>query len=405
MQIQKLQAYQFSNIQSSRNTIKNNLPQTPEQPKSFAKIPYNFTYNANIHFGEFFDPNRTVPHINYEEYMAMTENTKQRYRKKYASFFMNELSKEEQLNKKELIDEKSLYMPLKSEALMDEFLNVAKVYSKYKENPIICLGRSPKWFLNASLWMKGGIKDYKFVAFSNSWYDQDPFTKDIIRRNKLAPTPEEEEAFRKYLKRVKADPQTIVNHMKKTGKRTVITDYIDTGKGVTSFLDLMSKYAEDLGILKEFCESIHIVGIGSLTHEEKRLKHNFDGSSPKVIMPDRMLPYEKKGLWTYNITQEFHDMDYNMFKEMLLNQNTNECRSTYYPHKFWTIFQPDRVKIGISINSEQAKDLVKKLKKTHAKTLSSFTPAMYDYRNLLNFRILDALNTRNLLKAIHKSKV
>ena len=122
-------------------------------------------------------------------------------------------------------------------------------------------------------------------------------------------------------------------------------------------------------------------------------------------MPDRMLPFEKSGLWSYNITQEFHDMEHNMFKEMLINQNTNECRSTYYPHETWTIYKPDRFKTGLITDMKKVKQMLKELRATNARTMSSFTPAMFDYRNLLNFRILDALNERGLLKAIHKSKI
>ncbi|MBD5403238.1 hypothetical protein HDR58_10660 [bacterium] len=401
MHIQRIYANQFTNYQklpvvnNQTNSISNNNTNAVQN----SKIPCTFKYNANIHFGEFFDPNRTVPHIDYEEYITMSDNTKRRFRKRYATFFKNK-----QFKKEEMIDNRFLSMPLQSETLMDEFLKTSKIYSKYKDNPIICLGRSPKWFLNAALWMKDGIDDYKFVAFSKNWYAPDIFTREISRKDKLAPTPKEEAAYRKYLKRIKADPQTIVDHMKETGKKTVITDYIDTGKGVTSFLDVMSKYAEDLGILEEFCNSIHIVGIGSRKYTEERLKLDYE-PTPKVTMPERMIPYEKQGLWTYKITQEFHDMDYSMFKEMLVNQNTNECRSTYYPHEAWTIYKPDHIKTGLIKDFDKAKKLVKQLRDSHEKTLSSFTPAMFDFRNLLNFRILDALNTRNLLKAIHKSKV
>ncbi len=397
MHIQKIQAYQLPNYQSQNIQPKPQAAPITTQSQSYAKVPLNYTYNANIHFGEFFDPNRTVPHIDYEEYMAMSESTKKRFRKRYATFFNNKL------NVNEMFDKNYLEMPLQSEHLMNDFLETAKIYSKYKDHPIICLGRSPKWFLNAALWMKDGIDDYKFVAFSRNWYQPDLFTGEMKRKDSYAPTPKEEAAYRKYLKRIKADPQTIVNHMKETGKKTVITDYIDTGKGVTSFLDLMSKYAEDLGILEEFCNSIHIVGIGSKRHVEERMKLDYE-PTPKVVMPERMVPYEKKGLWEYKINQDFYDMDYYMFKEMLINQNTNECRSTYYPHETWTIYQPDRIKTGLIKDMDKAKKLAKQLKESHDKTLSSFTPAMYDYRNLLNFRILDGLYQRGLLKTEHKSK-
>ena len=97
-------------------------------------------------------------------------------------------------------------------------------------------------------------------------------------------------------------------------------------------------------------------------------------------------------------------MNYSMFKEMLINQNTNECRSTYYPHETWTIYRPDRFKTGLITDLKKVKEMVKNLK-GERKSMSSFTPAMFDFRNLLNFRILDALNERDLLKAIHKSKI
>lgn len=367
--------------------------------KKYHKIPVTHRYSANIHFGEFFNPNRTVPHIDYEEYMAMGEPAKKRFRKRYKTFFKDNI-----VDTSEMIDQKYLYMPLQTERTMDEFLKTSKIYLQYKDHPIICLGRSPKWFLNAALWMKDGIDDYKFVAFSKNWYRPDYFTGEIRRLDKLAPTPKEEAAYRKYLKRIKADPQTIVDHMKETGKKTVITDYIDTGKGVTSFLDLMSHYAEDLGILEDFCNSIHIVGIGSIHNIEKRTKEEVR-STPRVSMPDRMAPFEKKGLWTYNITQNFYDMDNVMFEDMLLNQNTNECRSTYYPHETWTIYKPDQFKTGLITDMKKVKQMVKELKASGNRSMSSFTVAMYDYRNLLNFRILDALNSRGILKTIHKSKI
>lgn len=402
MHIPQIQANYLpvTNIKKGAESKPQNIDRGITQPTvKYHQIPVTHRYGANIHFGEFFNPNRTVPHIDYEEYMAMSDNAKKRFRKRYKTFFKDNI-----IDTSEMIDQKFLYMPLQSEETMNEFLKTSKIYAKYKDNPIICLGRSPKWFLNAALWMKDGIDDYKFVAFSKNWYRPDYFTGEINRVDSSAPTIKEEAAYRKYLKRIKADPQTIVNHMKETGKKTIITDYIDTGKGVTSFLDVMSHYAEDLGILEDFCKSIHIVGIGSIHNIEKRTKKDAV-YAPKVAMPDRMLPFEKVGLWTYNITQEFHDMDFKMFEEMLINQNTNECRSTYYPHETWTIYKPDQFKTGLISDMKKVKQMLKELKASGHRSMSSFTVAMYDYRNLLNFRILDALNSRNILKTIHKSKL
>lgn len=400
MLISKIQSNYYTNYNNrttGQNRQNNNLTtETKFARASLHKVPSGYHYGANIHFGEFFDPNRTVPHIDYEEYMAMRDPAKKRFRKKYNNFFNDQT-----INTSEMTDQNFQYMPLRSEKLMDEFIDTAKIYSKYKDHPIICLGRSPKWFLNAALWMKDGIDDYKFVAFSKYWYKPDP-VEGIVLLERMTPTQKEELAYRKYLKRIKADPQTIVENMQNTGKKTVITDYIYSGKGVSSFLDIMSRYAQDLGILEDFCKSIHIVGIGSKEYMEEMANAEYV-RDPQVIMPKLMKPYEMKGLWEYNITQEFYDIDYNMFKEMLINQNTNECRSTYYPHETWTLYNPDRFKTGLIKDIKKVKEMTKTLKGN--KSMSSFTPAMFDYRNLLNFRILDGLNERGLLKAIHKSKI
>ena len=115
-------------------------------------------------------------------------------------------------------------------------------------------------------------------------------------------------------------------------------------------------------------------------------------------MPPKLRPYDKY------IKQEFYDMDYTMFKDMLLNQNVNECRSTYYPHETWTVYQPDRFKTGLIKDMKKVKQMVKEFN-GNTKCMSSFTPAMFDFRNLLNFHILDGLNQRGLLKAIHQSKI
>lgn len=398
MHISPIMANQMTT--SYQKNLKHNLKETGNttvqshlnsHPLKLSKIPEGYHYGANIHFGEFFNPNRTIPHIDYEEYMAMQPSTKRRFRKKYKNFFNDST-----INTNEMIDKNYKYMPLQSELLMDNFIKTSKIYSKYKEQPIICLGRSPKWFLNTALWMKDGIDDYKFVAFSKFWYRPDA-VEGMHRMDSVAPAPKEEAAYRKYLKRIKADPQTIVDNMEKTGKKTVITDYICSGKGACSFLEILGNYAKDLGILEKLSKSIQIVGIGSMEYMEELNPYADSISVPKVIMPEVLRPYSN------NIKQEFHNMDYKVFKDMLINQNTNECRSTYYPHETWTIYKPDQFKTGLIKDIKKVKEMVKALK--GEKSTSSFTPAMYDYRNLLNFRILDGLNERKILKAIHKSKI
>lgn len=390
MQVSKIQSCNSLNYNNLKNIKTSSQPIVSDIPTTdYKKTPIGFRYNTNITFGEFFDPNRTVPPIDYEEYMFMTSSTKQRFRKKYRNFSKT-------LKKDEMFDPKDTKMPLLSEETMDEFIKTASIYKKYKDQPIICLGRSPKWFLNAALWMEDGIEDYKFVAFSKFWFWPDK-VEGMRKIETQTPSEKEVTAYRKYLRRLAQDPQSIVNHFKETGEKTVITDFIATGKGMTSFLDIMADYAEEQGVLEEFSKSIQIVGIGSMEYVEKFHRDDECIPEPKVIMPPKLQKYSK------NIKQEFYNMNHIMFEEMLINQNTNECRSTYYPHETWTMYQPDRFKTGLIKDMKKVKNLIKLVR--NAKSFASFTPTMLDFRNLLSFRILDALNHRKLLKPFHKSKL
>ena len=223
MQVSRIQANYFTNcnnvsLPAKTQTVRREGLSGSENP--YKSVPAGFKYNANIHFGEFFDPNRTVPHIDFEEYMAMKSHRKTFFRKRYSTFFSR-------VDKNELYSSapRDVELPLTSPQTMDAFIDTAKIYAKYKDQPIICLGRSPKWFLNAALWMKDGIDNYNFVAFSKYWFRPN-YEEGMKVIPSAVPTEKEEAAYRKYLRRVKSDPKTIVNNFEKTGKKTVITDYI-----------------------------------------------------------------------------------------------------------------------------------------------------------------------------------
>ncbi len=344
---------------------------------------------AKVHFGEYIDPNRRVVNVEHSDYLAMYSATKKRLRRLYKNFNRG-------LEKTQMFDPKDTRMPLQSERNMDKFIEISSKYIKYKDQPIICLGRSPKWFLNTALWMENGIEGYKYVAFSGFWYRPSPEGMRRLAGN--VPSEKEEMVYRKYLNRIQADPKTIVEHMETTGKKTVITDYICSGKGACSFLDLMGRYADELGLLEKFSKSIQIVGIGSMSYMEDLNRYADEISIPSVQMPEILMPYHK------NVEQTFYDMDYGVFREMLLNQNTNECRSTYYPHNMWTLYKPDKFKTGLIRDPKKVKKIVQEAGGVN-KSFAHFTPAMGDYRNLLNFHILDQLNMRGLLKKVHIAKL
>lgn len=413
MKINSVQLNQFQNniTYLNQQTVGNTAG--PAVVEKYSSIPLGNIYGHNISFtsGQSSPKRRivNVPLIEYENYKSMPNARKERFRRLYREF--HEILDESQMKVMLKIDPHPEFMqlPLQSEKDMDEFIKTAQMYSKYKEHPIICLGRSPKWFLNASLWMKDGIPEYKFVAFSGRWYRiyNGDFgdNRGLVRLEGLVPTKAEEKAYKKYLKNIQVDPLSIIKKTQQAGKKTIITDYIDTGKGVTSFLDFMARFAQEQNVLDEFAHSFDLVTIGS--NEYRGIRRNIEyPSDPEVWMPELLEKYNQPTTaWGTGqvIEQKYYDLDYNVFREMLLNQNTNECRSTYYPHNAWTIYQPNKFKTGMVKDMKKIKELVNCLHSERA--IFNFEPVMSAYRNLLNFRILDALNSRNLLKSIHHTKL
>ena len=120
------------------------------QQKSQATNPQNVYYVDLVNFTAL--DTRTVPDIEYFEYKNMSDVQKRFYRKRCEQF-------NETMNMAELDNDKKKYLPLMNDEVMDDFLKVCDVYRNLKNEPILCLGRSPKWFLNAALWMKEGIDD------------------------------------------------------------------------------------------------------------------------------------------------------------------------------------------------------------------------------------------------------
>lgn len=384
-----------SRVNNNNSKSLNNVQHQDFQTSPFKKLPLNFKYNAPISFSGFSDVNATVPDIEFEEYNAMTDTTKKRIKKRYEKFFSDK-----SINKNELYDTQHFqYMPLNTEQKFDEFVKFSSLYNDFKDRRIISIGRSPKWFLNTSVWMKDGIDGYDFAAFSGNWFRRDP-EWGIIPVKTAMPTEKEYKAYTRYLKQKGLDPLSIVKDAEKTGKRTIYTDYVQTGRGVSSFLDIMSRFAEEQGVLEKFSKSIEIIGIGSLEYNEMLNPYEEYVETPEVLYPERLKPYEK------NIKQKFYSMPADIQVDMLINQNTNECRSTYYPHTAWTLYNPDTFKTGMVRDMKKIEAVAKELKEvTTPKAVSSFSPAMRDYRNLLNFRILDGLAKRGLLTARHVSKV
>lgn len=331
---------------------------------------------------------RLTENIEYEQYVNLTEKQKEELRCKYNNFY-------------NLIDVNELYsskypkggaLPLSKERDMQDFLRVAESYNKYRSNKIICVGRSPKWFLNASIWMKNGIEDYSFAAFSSYWYSRNHLGlgPKLYKIEERLPTEKEVSAYRHYMKKINCDPVSIVRKAQKSGLPVIITDYIHSGGGLTSYLDLMSQFAEKAGVLDDFVQSIELFTMGSVEYLDTLGYVNYF-ALPTALMPEK--------LQNYKIKQVYHDMSADVLRSILDNKNTNECRSTYYPPAAWTVYNPIKYKTGF-IPDEKLKDM----SKMKLGASDNFTAAMKDYRNLMNFRILDYLYLTGRLKESHKTR-
>jgi len=328
--------------------------------------------------------------IEFEDYQKMLPEEKEFYRKLYDNYYKN-------IDKTELHypATRNHTLPLVSEIDMDDFIRVSSCYNKYRNNQIICVGRSPKWFLNTALWMKDGIEEYSFNAFSSNWYDRDKggLGPNLTYKEESSPTYTEYACYREYMARQKTDPLTIIRRAQRTGKPAIITDYIHSGCGLTSYLDLASKYAKDEGVLNDFIQSIKLLTLSSIEYitGEDYLDMSMYTSVPKVLMPPLLKDTP--------VEQEYHDMTPDVLKDILISKNTNECRSSYYPPAAWTVYSPVAFKTGMLPDS-----VIKNMEKKVKGFKQNYTNAMRDYRNLMNFRILDALNTRNLLKKVHVTR-
>lgn len=316
-----------------------------------------------------------APEMDIAEYYSLTERKKILLRKECDQFG-------DHLKVADLYDKTERALPLKTLSEKQDFFEVAKRYSDLKSHPIICLGRSPKWFLGTSRWMQGGIQDYDFVAFSKGWYDKKidfSTNENYIEKNlQNLPTASQENSYRLYLKLIKADPKSLVEKANKAKNTVIITDYVQSSRGITSFLDLMSRYAEKQGVLDDFSKSIEFFTIGCKDYHfgNPLSYHATKSQNQRVILPEVLHKIVPKAAWgDLYPRQTYFDIPKKIFEDFIENKNANECRSSFYPKELWTSFKPCYEK-------------------------PKFSQTMKNYRNLLCFRILDALADQKLLRKI-----
>lgn len=147
MKINSISAFNYTSkafpTKPKENYNKNNSLANVSEPRYF-RIPNSvlFTGEANTR--------QRIIDVDFYSYRNLRLGQRQILRKQYNNF-------ENLVNVEELAAPKNPKLPLKSDVAMKHYIDVCKKYTEFKNDPILCLGRSPKWFLSGAYWMRDGL--------------------------------------------------------------------------------------------------------------------------------------------------------------------------------------------------------------------------------------------------------
>jgi len=128
----------------------------------------------------------------------------------------------------------------------------------------VSLGQSPALIVAIAALMKGYEKNsFDGIAFSGRWYfqDTDPVTRKrndhLTRNNYLAPKAEKINVYKQYLSKKGMDPESICQNFTPEAP-LVIVEYAQSGAGLYSFLEILTKWATALGLLNNLQGKVKI---------------------------------------------------------------------------------------------------------------------------------------------------
>lgn len=173
--------------------------------------------------------------------------------------------------------------PFQSEAELKELFRFSRIIAhSFKDSKVVAVGRSPLWFLETLKMMKGSkvnLDNYSELAVTGLT-SVNNFTKTEIKE------------FAGYLKNANLSPETMIEHSKKTGQKTVLFDFLHTGKGMIQTINLMdevlkhnyknniaplkSEFKSSDEAIKAFHDSIKVVGMFWKDHKPASLPANVD---------------------------------------------------------------------------------------------------------------------------------
>lgn len=145
-----------------------------------------------------------------------------------------------------------------------------KLTTVHPRGRIFSLGRSMLWLVETARltdFVLGRPNRYGYVAFSGRWKLRqfDPISRQYVP-GKGQPSPEQVQAYRKYLAGIGMDPATIIRLAEEQDTPTVLVEYPQKGGSLLSFLGLLSDWAQELGVLEELKKglALHLIEEGRL---------------------------------------------------------------------------------------------------------------------------------------------
>lgn len=152
------------------------------------------------------------------------------------------------------------FYPLASEVGLDILIDAAVDFLKTRfpsERRIVGLGQSPAWLIiTAALMEYSGVSNrHDGVAFSGSFPVDRALNKIIFGEG--SPTPKQIEYYRDYLLQKKLDPKNICDNFSEINP-LVLVEHTETGKGLASFLSILSDWARELSLDVQLKKAIKI---------------------------------------------------------------------------------------------------------------------------------------------------
>lgn len=151
-----------------------------------------------------------------------------------------------------VLEEHPDYFLNKPENLGLLFDNAVHLTSLFPTQTIVGLGQSPAWILEAAKIRDSNPERLKLVAFSGGWYDSNLKLDTFIK-----PKSDVVALYRDYLATIGLSPQKIIrNHS--AADRLVIVEHTHSGKGLKSFLEILTDWATEERCLDSLKPALHV---------------------------------------------------------------------------------------------------------------------------------------------------